>query len=279
MCESSDSQGGLVHMANATGPHDAAAHLAGPYQLPLSRVRNVRDLGGYVYRAKDGSQGTTAYGVFLRGPSLRGLRPCDFEYLQAYGAGLKCVIDLRSDFEVGHWPDPYAAGKDGVSYARVPMLDQLNSGKFRDALPDRMSTVYKSLLDNNASSIRRVLVSIDVCGEDGCTLFHCRAGKDRTGVVAMLLLGLAGVSDEDIIADYAATQRYLGRGLRTQRLAVSVLLCRRAPRCLFEAIPEEMELTLAHVHARYGTARDYLEGHAGVPASTLDRIARRLQVG
>ncbi len=169
-----------------------------------------------------------------------------------------------------------------MTYVHVQMLDQLNSGKFRDALPDRMSTVYKGLLDNHASSIRRVMESIkglldnhassirrvmesiDAFGQDGCTLFHCRAGKDRTGVVAMLLLGLAGVSDEDIVADYAATQRYLGRGLRAQRVAVSALLCRRAPRCLFEAIPAEMELTLEHLHERYGTVREYLEGHAGL---------------
>lgn len=97
--------------------------------------------------------------------------------------------------------------------------------------------------------------------------------------MAMLLLGLAGVSDENIVADYAATQRYLGRGLRVQRVAVSALLCRRAPRCLFEAIPAEMELTLEHLHERYGTVREYLEGHAGVPVAVLDRIAHRLRVG
>ena len=199
-------------MEIATERRDAAVHSAGPQQLPLARVRNVRDLGGCAYRAEDGSQGETAYGIFLRGPSLRKLTPGDYEYLQEYGEGLKCVVDLRSDFEVGHWPDPYARGRDGVAYVHVQMLDQLNSGKFRDALPDRMSTVYKGLLDNHASSIRRVMESIDAFGQDGCTLFHCRAGKDRTGVVAMLLLGLAGVSDEDIVADYAATQRYLGRG-------------------------------------------------------------------
>lgn len=77
----------------------------------------------------------------------------------------------------------------------------------RDALPDRMLTVYKSLLDNDAPSIRRVMEAIDECGAGGCALFHCRAGKDRTGVIAMPLLGLAGVSDEDIVADYAATQQ------------------------------------------------------------------------
>lgn len=266
-------------MVIATERRDAAVHSAGSQQLPLARVRNVRDLGGHAYRAEDGSQGETAYGIFLRGPSLRKLTPGDYEYLQEYGEGLKCVVDLRSDFEVGHWPDPYARGRDGVTYVHVQMLDQLNSGKFRDALPDRMSTVYKGLLDNHASSIRRVMESIDAFGQDGCTLFHCRAGKDRTGVVAMLLLGLAGVSDEDIVADYAATQRYLGRGMRAQRVAVSALLCRRAPRCLFEAIPAEMELTLEHLHERCGTVREYLEGHAGVPVAVLDRIAHRLRFG
>lgn len=137
-------------MVIATERRDAAVHSAGSQQLPLARVRNVRDLGGYAYRAEDGSQGETAYGIFLRGPSLRKLTPGDYEYLQEYGEGLKCVVDLRSDFEVGHWPDPYAHGRDGVTYVHVQMLDQLNSGKFRDALPDRMSTVYKGLLDNHA---------------------------------------------------------------------------------------------------------------------------------
>lgn len=67
--------------------------------------------------------------------------------------------------------------------------------------------------------------------------------------------------------------------MRAQRWAVSALLCRRAPRCLFGAIPSEMELALAHAHERYGTAREYLGRHAQVPAATLDRIVERLRRG
>lgn len=319
-----------------------------PRELPLRRVRNVRDLGGYAYVAEDGTQGTTAYGLLLRAPSLRSLRQDGFAYLADYGCGgLRRVVDLRSDFEVRHWPDPYAGGRDGVAYTHIPMLDQLNSGGFREALPDRMFTVYKSLLDNEGASIRRVLEAlagvVDVgsaggsgvgcaevpgagsagapvvgsagapgasgvgCAEVpgaglagapgagtmgasgvgsagtpgapgvGCALFHCRAGKDRTGVIAMLLLGLAGVADEDIVRDYAATQRFLGRGLRAQRIAVSVLLRRRAPRCLFEAIPEEMELTLAHLHEYYGSARAYLREVAGCSEELLACLTARLR--
>lgn len=249
-----------------------------PHQVPLSRVRNVRDLGGYEYRAEDGTSGVTACGALLRGPSLQKLRQPDFELLRSYGAGLKCVIDLRSDFETRHWPDPYARGRDGVTYVHVPMLDRLGSEKLRDSLPDRMFTVYRNLLENDGQSIRRVMEAIDFCGSGGCTLFHCRAGKDRTGVIAMLLLGLAGVSDEDILADYVETQRHLGRGLRVKRHIVSLLLRRRAPRCLFEAIPSEMELTLDHLHGRYGTARNYLES-IGVSPVTSDRLACLLRQG
>lgn len=257
-----------------------------PRELPLRRVRNVRDLGGYAYVAEDGTRGLTAYGLLLRAPSLRSLRQDGFAYLADYGCGgLQRVVDLRSDFEVRHWPDPYAGGRDGVAYTHVPMLDQLNSGGFREALPDRMFTVYKSLLDNEGASIRRVFEAlagavngaVADASAAGCALFHCRAGKDRTGVIAMLLLGLAGVADEDIVHDYAATQRFLGRGLRAQRIAVSVLLRRRAPRCLFEAIPEEMELTLAHLHACYGSARTYLREVAGCSEELLACLTARLR--
>ena len=258
---------------------EAALACARGQQLALARVRNVRDLGGYTYRAEDGSRGETAFGVFLRGPSLRRLGSRDFEVLRSYGQGLICVIDLRSDFETRHWPDPYASARDGVTYVHIPMLDRLHAKGIRDAIPDRMFTVYKSLLDNDALSIREVMKAVDRYGSGGCTLFHCRVGKDRTGVMAMLLLGLAGVSDADILEDFAATQRYIGRGTGVQRVALSIVTLRRAPRSLFEAVPAEMELTLEHLHEQYGSARAYLEDYAQVPASVLDRIARRLRGG
>lgn len=183
---------------------DPASTISTP--LPLKGARNTRDLGGYAYRAVDGTRGVTASGAFLRSGSLTRLRAADREFLRAYG--LTRVVDIRSDFEVRHWPDPYSRRPEsGVGYVHIPMLDQLNSSGFRGALPECMFDVYRDLLDDSASSIRRVFEALDT---DGCALFHCRAGKDRTGVIAMLLLRLAGVSDEDIVADYVATQRYMG---------------------------------------------------------------------
>lgn len=249
--------------------------------LPLRGARNVRDLGGYPYRAEDGRVGTTSFHAFVRAGTLGGLRKSDRAFLADYG--VTQVVDVRSNFELRYWPDPYAKRPDpAVSYHHVPMLDQLNSSGFRGALPECMFNVYRDLLDHSADSLRSVMELLAATparpdGAPGCGLFHCRAGKDRTGVIAMLLLGLAGVPDQMIVEDYAATQRYMGRGLEAQRLGVSVLLLKRIPRCLFEAAPVEMERTLAHLHEVYGSARDYLVGYAGCSAGVVDVLASRLR--
>ena len=165
----------------AAGACDSHALSASPDrgELPLGHVHNVRDLGGLAFTDGDGRRGTTAAGVFLRAPSLRRLREADFAFLRSYGdGGLARVVDLRSGFEVSHWPDPYAGGRDGVVYTHVPMLDQLNSNGFRDALPYRMLTVYKSLLDNDGASIAQVMTALD---SDGAPGVRCStAGRART---------------------------------------------------------------------------------------------------
>lgn len=245
--------------------------------LPLRGARNVRDLGGYPYVDERGHAGRTAHGVFLRGAALGRLRRSDVDILRR--RGLRLVIDIRSSFELRHWQDPFADGKvAGIDYIHIPMMDQLNSNGFQGLLPASMFDVYRDLLDEEPEDFKTLLEAADA-RSDGCTLFHCRAGKDRTGVVAMLLLELAGVDGAHIVADYAATQRYMGRGLRAQRIAVSLLLRKKVPSCLFEARPEEMERTLAYLHERYGGARRYLRSVAGCSDSLLDRTAARLRGG
>ena len=244
--------------------------------LELKGARNVRDLGGYPYGTEEGATGTTAFGAFLRAGSLSGLRGADFARLERYG--LRRVIDVRSSFETRHWPDPFAGkGHPNVGYVHIPMLDQLNSSGMRGQIPVRMSDVYLQLLDDDADSFRCVFEALDLDDEPGCVLFHCRAGKDRTGVIAMLLLELAGVSDEGIVRDYAATGSAMTPSMWVQRALVTIILRKRVPRSLFVAHAEEMERTLEHLHERYGTARAYLEAYAGVAPDVLDRLAARLR--
>lgn len=241
--------------------------------LPLKSVRNVRDLGGYPFTASDGTTGVTAFRTFVRAGSLRGISEGDIESLRQYGVAR--IIDLRSPFELKYQPDDFSRGKRGeFEYVSVPMLDQLNSSGFAGSLPAHMSDVYIQLMDDDYDDIRKVMEAL---GRPGCSLFHCRAGKDRTGVIAMLLLALAGVDDAHIVADYAVTQKYMGRGLHAQRAAVAVLLRRRVPRCLFESSPEEMVRALAHLRERYGTARRFLKERAGCSDELLDCLTARLR--
>lgn len=243
--------------------------------LELKGARNVRDLGGHPYCTEEGTTGETAFGAFLRAGSLGGLRGADFARLDRYG--LRRVIDVRSNFELKHWPDPFANNKHpGVEYLHIPMLDQLNSSGMRGHIPACMYDVYQSLLDDDAESIAQVFHALDLEGP-GCVLFHCRAGKDRTGVIAMLLLGLAGVSDRDIVRDYVATGSAMTPSMWIQRTLVTAVFWKRVPRSLFIAHAEEMERTLAHLHKRYGAARAYLEEYAGIESEVLDRLATRLR--
>lgn len=266
-------------MVTLTSPAEGVRIMPAPkpytsQPLPLAGVRNTRDLGGFPFVDEQGRSGTTARGVFLRSGSLTRLTLRDRDELEAYG--LVRVVDVRSNFELRFLPDPYARRPHpGVSYAHIPLMDQLNSNGFAGLLPESMFASYRDLLDGDAPNVGRVMAALDV--PEGCVLFHCRVGKDRTGVICMLLLELAGVPRANIVADYAVTQNYMGGFLRLQRAAVSVALRRRVPRCLFEADPREMERTIDHLHGRYGGARRYLVEQAGCDPVLLDRLAARLR--
>ena len=238
--------------------------------LPLHGVRSARDLGGYPYESDCGARGYTATGTFLRSGSLFFLTRYDLRMLEAYG--VTRIIDLRSPFELKLFPDSFCRGKHPeIDYVSVPMMDGINSHRVHDQVPDRMSDVYCGFLDNDSDSIRQVFEALD---DDGCVLFHCRCGKDRTGVIAMLLLKLIGVDDDTVIADYAVSDRYSGRTMGLQRIGLRII-AHRSVRALFESAPDEMERTLDHMYKEYGTAREYLEQVAEVPAATLDRLVAR----
>lgn len=250
---------------------ELAVHTSQP--LPLKGARNVRDLGGFGFIDEEGRRGTTASHVFLRSGALTRLRSADIAALRAWG--LARVIDVRSNFELRLWPDPFARKpRRGIEYIHIPMMDQLNSNGFQGLLPESMFASYRDLLDDDAEGFRMLMEALD---SPGCVLFHCRVGKDRTGVITMLLLSLAGVDEASIIADYAASERYMGRFLRVQRIAVSCALRRRVPRCLFEANPREMERTIAYLGERYGGAYRYLNETCGCPEELLARIRDRLR--
>ena len=219
-----------------------------PEPLPLEGTGNTRELGGY--RTVGG--GRTVPGRFLRSDGLQELTGEDNRSLYEYG--VRCVLDLRSELEVGQQPD---ALQEGFVYRRFPLIDHIQSDNMAGLLPATMEEMYCSLLDGSGDTLAAIFREMLRYPGD-CVLFHCTAGKDRTGVVSMLLLALAGVDEDTIVADYAATEALMKEKFNRQRAKLRTLMGIEVPEYVGWSRPESMERTLRHLRERYGGAKAYL---------------------
>ncbi len=252
-----------------------AAALASPgTPLRLEGMFNLRDLGGHVTR--DG--GRTRTGRIFRADAPAHLTDRDLVALASLGLGLVC--DLRSQSEVERYPDRLPPG---VAHAHNPMRLDINvMGDFRS--PDfdwaafRLEQLFIQMLEQSGATFRRVFAHLAGAGSYPY-LFHCAAGKDRTGVTAALLLRTAGVPDETIVADFALSDGYIAPKLpefRARSRERGVDFARAEP--LFRAPADAMEATLAHLDARYGSTAGYLAA-IGVPEAEVAAFRARFVAG
>ena len=235
--------------------------------LPLFGAKNVRELGGY--RTESG--GVTKTHALLRGDALHNLTGDDCRLLYDYG--VRCVIDLRSIDERTREADRLPALHPDIDYVPVALQDPVRTRRYAGEFPPSMWELYRWLLDDSAEQFRAVFETI-LKHPDDCVLFHCSGGKDRTGMVAMLLLKLAGVDDETVIADYALTERLMTEvfavqtaGMQARGLVV--------PPYIMQSPPENMAKTLAYLKSAYGTARNYLSA-IGLTNGQLDALLHKL---
>ncbi|MFV0414165.1 MAG: tyrosine-protein phosphatase [Oscillospiraceae bacterium] len=231
-------------------------------RLALQGSPNTRDLGGYPCAG-----GITRWGVFLRSATPGFLTGQDIETLRAYG--VTTAVDLRSNEEKTREPSQLL-NRPGFTVYGVPLLDQMNSSYFEGDLPGSMSGLYISLLENNSHDLVQIFEHL--AGAAGACLFNCTAGKDRTGVVAMLLLHLAGVPNADIEADYTVTEVYM-REVFVQR--TGTLADQEIPDYIFRSLPESMRRVLRHLEENYGSAEAYLI-KAGLAGETIARLRKKL---
>lgn len=232
--------------------------------LPLTGAHNVRDLGGYP--ARDGK--TTKYKVFLRGDSLHGLTKEDKEYLDEYGVRL--VIDVRGKQEAFMHPD--RIDKKRIEYLHVPLLDHIQSEAMRGKMPDDMGDMYIGLVEESKEGFYEIFTRLSK--EEGAALYHCTAGKDRTGVITMLLLRVAGVPDEVILADYAASEAYMKKAFDRQRKMVEKSGV-KIPEYVFESRPEFLKKLMDHIDAAYGGAEGYLKD-IGFVEEEIEKLKEKL---
>lgn len=177
-----------------------------PRSIALDGASNVRDLGGY---AVEGGR-RVRFGLVFRGASLCGLTPQGRQ--DVAGLGLRTIVDLRGTKEAAAWPTP---GFDGVAHLALPIEPSVGA-----SLRDLAATGCTTGEDAMGVMRRAYVAYVTDCAaqygglfarlldDDGPPLlFHCSAGKDRTGFGAALLLRLLGVSMDDVRNDYLATNR------------------------------------------------------------------------
>jgi protein-tyrosine phosphatase len=248
----------------------AAEDTGGQRWVVLDGAFNFRDLGGYATR-----QGARLrWGSLYRSDALQHLSARDVEVLA--GLGVNRVIDLRA-------PDEIAAVGRGVltdgsfGYLNAPVLPSI-SGEALGAPPgDDVGGRYLWYLDIG----RQALVdAIEALAEPdrGAVVFHCAAGKDRTGVLAALVLALLDVGYDDIVADYALTNRALPSIL--DRLAADPLHAAsvaKMPADRRTVRPEAMRRFLDLLDDKYGGARSWAAS-AGLAPRCIDALRAGLYV-
>jgi protein-tyrosine phosphatase len=147
----------------------------------------------------------------------------------AWAYGVRTVVDLRDDDEGEPDRAPRPAG---ITTVRIP-LDPVGTPFYAhwQGIDNLASPLYfPAMLAEHPERVVTALRAIADAGP-GCVVFHCASGKDRTGLLSLVLLTLAGAAPEEIIADYLLTyermrQRYADLGIRDQMDAVNELLAR-----------------------------------------------------
>ena len=235
--------------------------------IALEGTLNLRDLGGYL----TGDGRLTRYGRLLRSDNLDQLPPINQIRLLNYGVGT--IVDLREGSETETYPNVFA--KSGsVIYLHLPMWNQTLVAQ-KDALDDRRA-YYRMSLDRGQAELRDIMSSIAESDPDRAVLFHCAAGKDRTGLIAALALGTANVAPDIIAEDYALSAEYLSSRVvewRKEALASGVDMARFDRQVASDA--EVMLDTLKYIEQTYGGVPTYL-ARIGLSESQLKALHDRL---
>jgi rhodanese-related sulfurtransferase len=238
--------------------------------VPLTGAFNFRDLGGY----PAGAGRVTRWGRLFRSDALHLLTADDVERVRSLG--VTTVIDLRTTSELEHTgPGPLA----GLPVAHHHLSVITEPGGESTAAPappgEELSARYLWYLEAG----RPALVGAFELLADPASLpvvFHCAAGKDRTGVLAALVLDLLGVDEEVIVADYLITaermpliiERFRNDAVYAERMATQ-------PASRYSIDAGSMHGFVRGLHDRFGGARGWALG-AGVPEEALDTMVAEL---
>lgn len=251
----------------------AAAQAAEPVVLDTPRLRsidNFRDIAGITTAYTTAHDGTMRAGVFYRSNALT---PSAADLATLNGLGIKAIFDLRTPAEIAATPDTLLAG---ATYNNIDIIGSTTSGSnittvsitsAANAIALMQETNRAFVSDAGMRGQLGVLFN-ELAGVDGAALFHCTAGKDRTGWTAAVLQSIAGVDDATIMSNYLATNDYTAARIKATLAAMPPAMAAiYGPMIGVDA--SYLQAGLDQVTAQYGTMDNYLKQGLGLSQETI----------
>ncbi len=241
--------------------------------IGLEAVHNFRDLGGY----PTAGGRSTKWRTLFRSDGLYRLRGAD-DMSRVMQLGLKSVIDLRTEREQRE-QGIFPIDDIEVTFHHLSIVDVTWSDTETPEFDDEVEFLvwgYRDMLEIGSSRFAdamHVLAQTDSLP----AVFHCAAGKDRTGVLAALLLSSLGVEDAHICADYGLTQDAMRRSIAWSKVHRPELAERYAsiPKAYLAADPRAMQIILTELAQQHGSVRNYVR-EIGVADATVEALGNLL---
>ena len=258
-------------------------------KMKLKKLNNCRDLGGLP--AEGGK--TVKYGKLIRSSRLYKLPKITVKALKDYG--VTTIVDLRTENEQKEKPRTVI---EGINYVDLPILTTSTAAITNDASvvkiifkeSERIKTEYGTadnymkamyvnvLLGDTSKEQLKRFIDLAV-KEEGCILWFCNQGKDRTGIISMLLEGLLGVDEETIVADYVASAKFLGKKRRAQKLGLAIVPCPRRYKLILRALinvkPQYIRSAIDEINSIYGSISEYCKQHLGVTQEDINTLKEK----
>jgi protein tyrosine/serine phosphatase len=248
----------------------AAAQAANLNTPRLSGIDNFRDIAGTTTAYSTANDGTLRGGVFYRSNALT---PTASDLATLNGLGISAIYDLRTPSEIAATPDTLI---NGATYTNIDIIGATTSGSnittisFHSAAEAiaMMQETNRAFVSDAGMRSQFSRLFNELAGVDGAALFHCTAGKDRTGWTAAVLLSIAGVDSSTIMSNYLATNDYTAaRVAATLARMPASMAAIYAPLLGVEA--SYLQAGLDQVAAQYGSMDNYLKQGLGLSQETI----------
>lgn len=242
-------------------------------RIGLEHVHNFRDLGGYP--TAEGK--ATKWNTLFRSDGLYRLRSSE-DISRVQQLQLRSVIDLRTKREQDD-QGIFPTAEISVTFHHLSIVDVTWSNSETPDITDPVEFLvwgYRDMLEIGAT---RFAEAMRVLSQETAlpAVFHCAAGKDRTGVLAALVLASLGVDDEHICADYGLTRDAMQRWTVWAKQHQPELAQRFAtmPPVFLAADPEAMRIILEDLHGKFGSVANYVR-EIGVEPETIASLKHLL---